>query len=81
MVRGTNARTGVERPCSSTATKMMRQRVAGSSRRVRGCPDATSTVMCIDVRPVWTTRAVTSTSSPTSTGRVNRTFPTYAVTA
>ncbi len=37
--------------------------------------------MCIDERPVCTTRAVTSTSSPTSTGRVNRTFPTYAVTA
>ena len=75
-MRGTSAGTGVERPSSSTATKMIRQRVAGAISRVRGWPDATSTVMCIDERPVCTTRAVTSTSSPTSTGRVNRTLPT-----
>ena len=75
-MRGTSGGTGVERPSSSTATKMIRQRVAGASSRVRGWPDATSTVMCIDERPVCTTRAVTSTSSPTSTGRVNRTLPT-----
>ena len=30
--------------------------------------------------PVWITRAVASTRSPTSTGRVKRTLPTYAVT-
>ena len=50
--------------------------MAGVISRVRGWPEATSTVMCIEDLPVCTTRAVTSTSSPTSTGRVKRTLPT-----
>ena len=79
-VAGTSVGTGVERPSASTATNTMRQRVAGARSRVRGGPDATSTVTCIEERPVCTTRAVTSTRSPTSTGRVKRTLPTYAVT-
>jgi hypothetical protein len=36
--------------------------------------------MCMLVRPVCTSRAVASTSSPTVTGRENVTFPAYAVT-
>jgi hypothetical protein len=35
----------------------MRQRVAGSRDRVREPPEATSTLMCMELRPVCTTRA------------------------
>ena len=45
-----------------------------------GLPAETVTRMCMLVVPVWMTRAVASTRSPTSTGRVKRTLPTYAVT-
>ena len=39
----------------------MRQKVAAASSPVLGGPLKVSTMMCIDERPVWTTRARTST--------------------
>jgi len=73
---GTHSVTAIGRPAELTATNTMRLSVALVKVPVARSPDRTTTRMCMLLRPVCTSWAVTSTSSPNLTGRENRTLPT-----
>ena len=75
-VGGVKVGTATGRPSPSTATKTVMHRVASVYSPDFGSADETTTRMCMLVRPVCTSRASTSTSSPIATGRVKRTSPT-----
>jgi len=63
-----------------TATKTVVHEVAKVYVPICGSAEDTVTSMCMLDRPVCTSRASTSTTSPESIGRAKFTLPTYAVT-
>ena len=73
---GSNRGTSTDFPLPSVATKIIKHWQVISSSPVLGSPELTVHTMCMELRPVWTMCACTSTSSPTRTGRLKRTLPT-----
>ena len=74
---GVHGGTSAGRPSSPTATKTTVQDVASANMPTCGSAADTVTSMCMLERPVCTSSARVSTSSPDEIGRANVMLPTY----